>query len=158
MSTLGPHVTSGGTYSPLDELMSQALQRYGDFSARRVTPEVIIMMIGFANEIIELVNNHPYWTGSQLTYYEHQSDKRSIPDIIVVRGLLAAFAEQQVSNKYPNAWQKYLQWLNTILYNRKYGGPTTHTLMVVENTDPRLDRDGTLRGSLTQTTTTTTTT
>lgn len=142
--TLAPHTSAPSPYSPLEELIAAAIRRYGDFSTRRVTPDVVLMMIDGANEIVELVNGHPYWEGVQLDYYIAQSERRPIPDLIMVRGLLAWFAEQQASDKFPNAWQAYNKWLNQVLYTRKYGGSVRHELLPLENSSPNLDAEGNL--------------
>ena len=60
----------------------------------------------------------------------------------MVRGLLALYAEQQASEKYPNARLEFARHLNGILYSRKYKGGVRHEMTSVENTDPMRDMNG----------------
>ena len=57
---LAPHVFRGSKHAPLENLVAIALRRYGDFSSRRVTGDVVLMFIELANEVVEMINSHPY--------------------------------------------------------------------------------------------------
>ena len=133
---LAPHVFQGSPNAPLENLVALTLRRYGDFSSRRVTGDVVLMMIEFANEIVEMINSHPYYDGVTIEYYTSQTDARPVEDAIMVRGLLALYAEQQVSDKYPNSRIEFARHLNGILYSRKYKGTVRHEFVPTENTDP----------------------
>ena len=133
---LAPHVFQGSPNAPLENLVALALRRYGDFSSRRVTGDVVLMMIEFANEVAEMINSHPYYDGVTIEYYTSQTDARPIEDAIMVRGLLALYAEQQVSEKYPNSRMEFIKHLNSILYSRKFKGTVRHEFVPTENSDP----------------------
>lgn len=140
---LAPQVFRGTKNAPLENLVALALRRFGDFSSRRVTGDVVLMMIEFANEVVEMVNSHPYNDSTtSIEYYTSQTDVRGIEDAIMVRGLLALYAEQQASEKYPNARLEFARHLNGILYNRKYKGTVRHEMTPVENADPLRDING----------------
>ena len=139
---LAPQVFRGSKHAPLENLVAIALRRYGDFSSRRVTGDVVLMFIELANEIIEMINMHPYYTGNTIEYYNSQTDIREIEDAIMVRGLLALYAEQQASEKYPNSRMEFARHLNGILYSRKYKGGVRHEMTPLENTDPMKDVNG----------------
>ena len=121
-AALQPQTSPTDGYSDLTALVSAMIRRYGDFSARRIDGDVVLMCLDLANEIVELINAHPYWDADPVAYYTAITDKRPIPDIIMARGLLAKYAEQQGSKKYPNSVRIYINWLNTALYTRRYGG------------------------------------
>ncbi len=134
---LAPHVFQGSPNAPLENLVALALRRYGDFSSRRVTGDVVLMMIEMANEVVEMINSHPYNDSvTAIEYYTSQTDVRAIEDAIMVRGLLALYAEQQASEKYPNSRMEFAKHLNSILYNRKYKGTVRHEFVPTENSDP----------------------
>lgn len=139
---LAPHVFRGSKHAPLENLVAIALRRYGDFSSRRVTGDVVLMFIELANEVVEMINSHPYYSGDTIQYYNSQTDFREIEDAIMVRGLLALYAEQQASEKYPNARLEFARHLNGILYSRKYKGGVRHEMTSLENTDPMRDMNG----------------
>ena len=96
----------------------------------------MLMMIEFANEIVEMINSHPYYDGVTLEYYTSQTDARPVEDAIMVRGLLALYAEQQVSDTDPNSRIEFARHLNGIVYSRKYKGTVRHEFVPTENTDP----------------------
>lgn len=126
-SESNPHIRD--QYSPLETLIFQALRRYGEYSPGSVDGETILMMIEFANLVIEDVRRHPYWDGSELDYYESQHDVREIPDPIITAGLLANLAIQQSSQKAQVYLPLYYRQLNQILHSRNIGnGPITMKL------------------------------
>jgi|TARA_R100001510_G_scaffold34719_1_gene31189 hypothetical protein len=115
VSNSNPHIRD--VYSPLQKLSMQALRRYGEFAPESVDGNVLLMFIDFANEIIEDVRVHPYFSDNyEIEYYTHMTDSRSIPDTIMVNGLLFKYATQQASDKVQIYGPLYNQMLNQILY------------------------------------------
>lgn len=108
-------------YSTLSMLIIKALRRFGDFNPGTVEGETNLMLMDFANEIIEDIRLHPYWDGSVLNYYIHLEEKRPIPDQVVVNGLMFKYAEQQASDKTRGYEAKYFRSLNMYLYERSHG-------------------------------------
>lgn len=130
-STSNPHIRD--TYSPLETLAFNALRRYGDFTPGSVDGDVMLMFIGFANEIINEIRQHPYWDGTPINYYKSQTDAREIPDNIIETGLLAKYAEQQFSEKYQIYSPKYARTMNQLLWER-LNGNTKISLRVHDKT------------------------
>ena len=108
-------------YSPLEELIMQALRRHGEFTPSTVDGDVSLMMMEFANEVLEEINSHPYWTGLQLDPYISIQDARKVPDNIIVLGMLFHYAIQQHSSKAQTASEKYFRTMNQTLYRTKHG-------------------------------------
>jgi hypothetical protein len=74
VSNSNPHIRD--VYSPLQKLSMQALRRYGEFAPESVDGNVLLMFIDFANEIIEDVRVHPYFSDNyEIEYYTHMTDK-----------------------------------------------------------------------------------
>jgi hypothetical protein len=111
----------GDDYAPLETLAFKALRIYGDFNPGTVDGDVMAMFLDFANRIIDEIRAHPYWDGSALDYYKHQSEKRPIPDHLVIAGLLAKYAEQQFSEKYQVYAPAYARTMNQLLWYRRNG-------------------------------------
>lgn len=131
-SDSNPHIA--GSYAPLETLAMTALRRYGDFHPGTVDGEVMMMFIGFANDIIEELRQHPYWNGEHLDYYQSQTDVRPIPDNIIVAGLLYYYAMQQQSSKIQAYGPAYYRTMNQTLWNRLNGGEYTQIqLRVVDD-------------------------
>jgi len=118
-SSLSPHIRE--PFSPLSELATRALRRYGDMSPGTVDGAVMELLLDFSHDIIEDLRAHPYFTNLDIDYYKQQDECREIPDPIVVTGLLAYYAEQQGSKKAEMLMAKYRHTMSSILYNRKYG-------------------------------------
>lgn len=114
-----PHLNS--PYSALEALVMQSLRRYGDMHPGTVDGEVMMMFVEFANLIIEDLRGHPYWDNPEIDYYTHPSEIRSIPDNIMVAGLLYHYSVQQQSNKIEAYGPMYFKMMNRILYQKKYG-------------------------------------
>lgn len=120
--TQNPHATVSHS-TPLSHLANRAMRRYGDFSAARLDPDLAMLMLDFAHDIVDDVKRHPYWD-LPLDYYTALEDKRPIPDNIVSHGLLYYYAMQQGSSKMELYRQTYYRHLNGELYYLKYGnGP-----------------------------------
>lgn len=119
-------------FSPLETLALQALRDFGDFSAERASGETMLMMVQHANQVIEDIVSHAYWTGGAVAYYEALADIRQIPDLIVQRGLLAYFAQQQGSERMNSLLGNYFRTMNVVLYNRMTGGSVPLSMAVVD--------------------------
>lgn len=136
-SRASPNVS--GTTAPLRILIMRALRRYGEGAPDAVEGDLMGLFIDFANNVINDVRDHPYWTDAsgnkiELDYYISNQDKRSIPDEIVVSGMAAYYALQQASQKSQILVPMYYRRMNQILFNLKFG-----------NTEFRLqpvDKDG----------------
>lgn len=124
-SSLLPHVTPE-KYSPLEALMRSAMRRFGDFGAARVEGELSLLLLDLANQVLEDLMMHPYWTGGTIPYYTHQSEVREVPDLIMLYGLVAHYAFQQASDKTQPSMQLYNRTMNQMLY-RLNGGATNTT-------------------------------
>ena len=84
-----------------------------------------------------MINSHPYYDGVTIEYYTSQTDARPIEDAIAgPRIYFALYAEQQISEKYPNSRMEFVKHLNGILYSRKYKGTVRHEFVPTENSDP----------------------
>lgn len=114
----------GGT--PLAALISSALRRYGD-GAATVGGNTVLMMVEFANEIIDDIRMHVYASDTDMVmpYYSHPSETRDIDDAVVIAGLQAKYATQQVDGqKASYLISAYYKSLNQSLWRRKHGnGP-----------------------------------
>ena len=119
MTSMNPHIRSD--YSPLEELIMQALRRHGEFSPSTVDGDVSLMMMEFANEVLEEINSHPYWTGAMLKPYISIQEARDVPDNILVLGMLFHYAVQQHSSKAEMASEKFFRTMNQTLYRDKHG-------------------------------------
>lgn len=107
-----------GEFSPLSALVTRAIRRYGEAHPGTVDGDTMLVFLDFANEIIEEIRTHPYWTGGELPYYTHQTETRPIPDAIMVAGLMALYGEQQYSEKAKVYTAKYYSTLNRVLAHR----------------------------------------
>ncbi len=119
MASMNPQIRSD--YSPLEELIMQALRRHGEFTPSTVDGDVSLMMLEFANEVIEEINSHPYWTGLVIEPYVSIQDARAIPDNIIVLGMLFHYSVQQGSSKSQYASEKFFRTMNQNLYRTKHG-------------------------------------
>ncbi len=133
-----PHVAGGGSSSPLSDLVRQGLALMGDSSAKRSTGDLEHLMIFFANQIIDEVRNHPYWDGVEVDYYTSSTEKRGIPDMVMVTGLAAKYATQQASQKAGallSGPSGYYKTLNRKLWERRFTPGTAIELKPIEQTD-----------------------
>lgn len=119
MTSMNPQIRDN--YSPLEELIMQALRRHGEFTPSTVDGDVALMMMEFANEVLEEVNSHPYWTDLVLNPYISIQDAREVPDNIIVLGILFHYAIQQHSSKAQAASDKFFRTMNQTLYRMKHG-------------------------------------
>lgn len=131
-----PHVSGGDRHAPLDALVRAALRRAGTFSVSRTDGETMMMFIEFANQVVEDVRRHPYWTGERIDYYTSQSESRPIPDEIVILGLLSHYTIQQGSEKAGFNLQMYQSRMADLLYERMYGNAPLERRVVDGGSDP----------------------
>ena len=113
--------TDDGT--PLANLISSALRRYGD-GAGTVGGNTVLMMVEFANEIIDDIRMHPYASDDDmvLAYYKHPSETRDIDDAVMIVGLMAKYAVQQVdAGRGDYLLRSYFHAMNQSLWRRKNG-------------------------------------
>lgn len=136
MSRISANPQIAYPYSTLEALVAQALRRYGEMYPASADGDVYMMFISFANEVIDMITLHPYWTGDSIDYYTHVTDIRPIPDNIMILGLAYHYAEQQGSQKMPVMYQRYCKKVNEILYRMKYGKSVRHELGAVDVTTP----------------------
>ena len=119
MASMNPQIRD--LNSPLEELIMQALRRHGEFAPSSVDGDVSLMLMEFANEVVEEVNSHPYWTGLVIEPYVSIQEARAIPDNIIMLGMLFHYAVQQHSSKSQMAGEKYFRTMNQKLYIMKHG-------------------------------------
>lgn len=119
-STLQPN-TAPGDYTPLQDLMLRALRQYGEMHPGTLDGDLVLLMLDFANEIVEEVRAHPYSQMPNLDYYTSATETRPIPDNIVRLGLVYRYALQQHSKKAESYGPQYYKALNATLYARLYG-------------------------------------
>lgn len=130
-----PHIRDN--HSPLDTLGMQALRRYGDFSPGSIDGDTLLMFIEFANMVVDEVNTHPYREGKPaIPYYTAISDARAIPDPVVIAGLLAHYAAQQLSEKVQTYFPLYYKTMNTHLWLQLNGNTSLHLRQVDESSRP----------------------
>lgn len=116
-----PFAAGKNNFTPLENLVRSALVRAGNFSPSRVDGEVMMLMIELANRVIEDVRQHPYWEGGDIDYYNDITERRSIPDMIMIDGLTAHYFIQQGSEKAMVFLQLYQANMANVLHERAYG-------------------------------------
>jgi hypothetical protein len=131
-ASLSPHLTSGAN-SPLSALLRRALVQYGDMAASTSEGDVALLMLDFANQIIEDVREHPYFDNAPvLQYYESLEDTRPVADSLVIAGLLAKYAAWNSSEKANNLEARYFMKLNSQMYYAATGGSIALELQVLD--------------------------
>lgn len=118
-SEVTPHIKDG--HAPLAELINRALRRFGEFNPSTIDADLSLMMLEFANQVIEDTRAHPYWQGGRVPYYTSIHESRPIPDEIMISGLLVYYSGQQHSSKTELYLPLYTQRLNTVLWERMNG-------------------------------------
>lgn len=121
-----PQVSGADSYAPLIDLVATAERRRGQMSAARLTGDQVLLYLEYANEIVEDVRAHRYWTilvnrgkaPNVLPYYTDLNEKRAIPDGILIAGLRAYAAEQAGSKKAKTLFDVYRNRMSMILYQR----------------------------------------
>ena len=150
-----PFAAVRASYSPLENLIRSALVRAGNFSPARVDGEVMMMMLELANRVVEDARRHPYWIGGDIDYYTHQSESRSIPDLIMIDGLTAHYMIQQGSEKSALAMRMYQSNMSDIFYERSYGNASI-SINIKDGGSNKAYKDTATASSTTTTVTTTT--
>lgn len=113
---------SVGERSPLSALISSAIRQFGNSHPEAVDADTVLMFLGFANQIIQDVNQHPYRTGlDPLLFYKDVRESRDVSDLIMVSGLLSYYAQQQHSERVQTATPQYFRNLNAILWQELNG-------------------------------------
>ena len=124
-------------YSPVT-LVMQALRRFGDFHPGTVDGDVMLMLLEFANAIIDDIRLHPYHdTTNPIDYYESPEEWRAIPDIILINGMLYHYALQQGSDKLQMYMPLYNQTLNSQLWQQHNGNTKIQMKVVDDGTNER---------------------
>lgn len=116
-----PFAAGKEKFTPLESLVRSALVRAGNFSPSRVDGEVMMLMIELANRVVEDVRQHPYWEGGDIDYYQDITERRPIPDMIMIDGLTAHYFIQQGSEKAMVFLQLYQANMANVLHERAYG-------------------------------------
>ncbi|WP_066018794.1 hypothetical protein [Endozoicomonas atrinae] len=115
-----PHIRD--SFSPLQDIVTRVLRRFGDFSVSAVDGDTLTMFVDLANLALEEINSHPYWNADPLDYYTHPSEVRPVPDLIMQNALLFQYALQQASPKIELYSKVHYQTLNTLLWRRLNNG------------------------------------
>lgn len=134
-SNTNPHIRE--KYSPLEALVMQALRRYGDFHPGTVDGDVMLMFIEFANLVIDEIREHPYHDGTEIDYYQTQTDVREIPDQIIIAGLLYQYSFQQGSEKMQFYMPNFNRVLNQQLWSKLNGNTKIQMKVVDDGTNKR---------------------
>lgn len=129
------HIKDGN--AQLSDLIHQALRRYGDPEPESATDTMPELFLDLANEVIDEVRSHPYWTGETINYLTSIEQASLVPDNIMKMGLLAKYAKQQVSAKAPILERDYLRTLNQQLWYRINGNSGIRMRVVDDGTNPK---------------------
>lgn len=135
-SAFNPHITDD--FSPLQVLIFDALEEFGEMQPGTVAGDVARMFLRFANKVVEQVRQHPYWS-DPLDYYVSINDVRPIPDAIMVAGLLMHYSIQQRSDKSQAYRPLFFETLNSVLWNRLNGNTPIRMRVVDGGSSPRYD-------------------
>lgn len=108
-------------YSPLDSLITEAILRFGNMAPETVDGNVRLMLLRYANSIIEDIRAHPYGSLPDLDYYTSLSETRPIPDEIMISGLAFHYAKWNKSKETKIFFTEYQKTIGQILYQRKFG-------------------------------------
>lgn len=130
-SDSNPQLRRGHT--ELGKLCAEALREFGDFNPGSVNGDTGLMLLGFANNVIDEVRFHPYWSGEPLDYYEHPTDIRNVPDNIVRTGVKFYYASQQGSSRTGQLGQEFIRNLNRELWYLANGGNTQIQMRPVDS-------------------------
>lgn len=118
-SALNPPIRD--EFSPLDQLIDQALRRMGEYAPGTVSASMKLMFLDFANMVVEEVRTHPYHEGEAIPYYTALTEARPIPDTIMLNGLVFHYKTHAGDANAPLAGSFFYRSLNGILYERTYG-------------------------------------
>ena len=130
-------------YSPIETLALRALRRYGDMAPSTKDAETILMFMDYGNAILDDIMEHPYWDkGVELPYYVHVSQRRGVPDTLMLAGLLAKYSIDQSSTKAKVYEADYFKRMNQVLTRRKFGVGATFEMQAVDYQDPTQEIPG----------------
>lgn len=122
MTTISAHVDRGSGHAELGECMSKALVLLGDSNFNMADGSLAMMLLFLANSVVDDVNRHPYRTGKpKIEYYSSPADARAIHDTIMIVGIAALYASQQLSQKAGTLTSMYYKALNGILWDELNG-------------------------------------
>lgn len=130
-----PHIKD--KFSPLGHLLQNALMMFGDFAPGPGDPHASRMLLSFANQIVEMIRQHPYHDGTQIDYYTSLDESRPIPDVIMEAGLLALYSAQQNSVKTQMYMPMFYSTMNSVLWGRKNGNTKIQMKVVDGGTNDR---------------------
>jgi hypothetical protein len=126
-----PHLVDGS--SPLEAIVLRALRRYGEAAPSTMEGEAILVFIDHANAVLDDLMIHPYWDkGLSIPYYEHQSERRDVPDSLMLAGVLSKMAVDMGSQKAQRYEQEYFARMNAVLLRRKFGASASYELQAVD--------------------------
>jgi len=138
-----PHTLAGGQYSPMAQVIANAMNLWGVSHAEVMDGTLTHTFLLLANSVIEDVNSHPYWENNPpLDYLTSATEECPIPDMVMTYGLLARFAEQQGSERIGLFQPKYHRMLNQLLWNR-LNGNTRIEVRPVDRSEGRSTINGT---------------
>jgi hypothetical protein len=122
MATTSTSIQIVDGYSPIDVLTARVLKRYGESSPSTLDADTFLTFMDYANSVLDDVMEHPYWKkGVVIPYYNHQTERRDVPDSLMQAGLLARFSVDQMSQKSPRYEADYFKRLNQVLTRTKFG-------------------------------------
>ena len=112
---------STGPESPLSDLISNALRQWGSGNPAAVDGNTVLMLLGFANQVIQDINAHPYYRGDPLDFFTDVRETRPVPDLILIAGILHYYALQQGNARTQIYAPNYYRTLNSSLWQRLNG-------------------------------------
>lgn len=128
-----PQLVGSAPSSPLEALALRAMRRFGEMAPSTVEGDAMGLFVDYANEIIDDILGHPYFpVGGVLAYYTHASERRDIPDHIIVSGLLARHAKQQSSKRANEFLGDYYAKLNQVMTRVKFGAAPEFVIEAVD--------------------------
>lgn len=114
--------TTTGVNSPISDLISNALVQWGAGNPGSADAATVLMFLTYANQVISIVNRHPYREGMEaLPYVKHPSDESPVNDLLMIAGLLHFHAEQQGSERMQIYAPKFYREMNSILWDELAG-------------------------------------
>jgi hypothetical protein len=129
--------------SPLETLALRVLRRYGEGSPSTLDADTMLMFVDYGNMVLDDMMAHPYWEkGVSLPYYQHQQQVRSVPDQLLMAGLLAKYAIDKASSKAPRYEADYYMRLNQVLARVKFGVGAQFEMQAVDYGDPTATNPG----------------
>lgn len=126
-----------GDPSTLETLALLALRRFGETSVSSMEGDALALFVLYGNEVIDDIRAHPYTSpGTELRYYAHITERRAIPDHLLVAGLLARHARDQKSKKADEYMGAYFSKLNQALMTAKFGSGAVFEISAIDMPAP----------------------